>query len=151
MPRTFQSLEWRTIAGSLSLLWAGVLTGVSFLATPVKFTAASITLPVALDVGRVTFAALNLCEIVLVVVLVTVVAGLARSALNIAASALLLVIVVAQTLWLLPELDERVTMIIAGTKPPPSSLHLLYVLAEGTKLVALVTLAAANIRLGRRT
>ena len=33
----------------------GLLIGVSFLATPVKFRAASLDLPVALDVGRVTF------------------------------------------------------------------------------------------------
>ena len=115
------------------------------------FTAAGITLPVALDVGQVTFAALNRFEIVAAVVLAVVVIARARSALNIAAGALLLAIVTTQTLWLLPGLDERVAMIISWTAPPPSSLHLLYVLAEGTKVVTLVTLAAANIRLGRQT
>src|SRR5690606_9509596 len=48
-----------------SLVWIGALLGVSFLATPVKFLAPSLTLPVALDVGRQTFHWLNRVEIVL--------------------------------------------------------------------------------------
>src|SRR5690606_35153067 len=39
----------------VTLLWLGLLLGVSFLATPVKFAAPTLTLAVALDVGRVTF------------------------------------------------------------------------------------------------
>lgn len=35
----------------VALFWAGMLAGVSFLATPVKFEAASLSLPVALEVG----------------------------------------------------------------------------------------------------
>jgi hypothetical protein len=37
--------------GALIMLWAGVLIGVSFLAAPAKFNAATLTLPVAMDVG----------------------------------------------------------------------------------------------------
>ncbi len=47
---------------ALALLWIGLLIGVSFLATPAKFLAASLTLPVALDVGRHTFAIFNRVE-----------------------------------------------------------------------------------------
>src|SRR5690606_31087651 len=49
----------------LSLVWLGLLLGVSFLATPVKFLAPSLTLPVALDVGRYTFTWLSRVEVVL--------------------------------------------------------------------------------------
>jgi hypothetical protein len=49
---------------ALALVWAGTLFGVSFLATPVKFLAPSLTLPVALDVGRQTFGVFSLVEIV---------------------------------------------------------------------------------------
>ena len=54
---------WWTAVGGFALFWAGFLAGVSFLATPIKFTAPRLALPVALDVGRVTFAALNKVEI----------------------------------------------------------------------------------------
>src|SRR5690606_22365267 len=48
----------------VSLVWIGALLGVSFLATPVKFLAPSLTLPVALDVGRQTFHWYNRLELV---------------------------------------------------------------------------------------
>ena len=46
------------------LIWFGMTAGVSLLATPVRFTATTLTRPVALDVGRVVFAALNKAEFV---------------------------------------------------------------------------------------
>lgn len=39
----------------VSLVWAGMIVGVSGLATPAKFVAPSLNLPIALEVGRVTF------------------------------------------------------------------------------------------------
>ena len=39
----------------LAWLWAGLVLGVSFVATPVKFLAPSLSLADALAVGRVTF------------------------------------------------------------------------------------------------
>lgn len=45
------------------LVWAGVVIGVSFLATPAKFLAPTLTLPVALYVGRHTFGVLRPVEI----------------------------------------------------------------------------------------
>jgi hypothetical protein len=47
---------------ALLLLWAGVVIGVSFLAAPAKFAAPSLSLPVAMDVGRQEFGTLNLVE-----------------------------------------------------------------------------------------
>lgn len=65
------SLLAATVA--VALLWTGLLLGVSFLATPVKFMAPSLTLPVALDVGRQTFMALNWLELLLSALLVPLV------------------------------------------------------------------------------
>jgi hypothetical protein len=50
---------------TLALFWLGLLAGVSFLATPVKFMAPSLSLPVALDVGRQTFSVFNPLELLL--------------------------------------------------------------------------------------
>ena len=52
----------------ISFTWLGMTLGVSLLATPVRFTATLITRPVALDVGRVVFAALNKAEFVALVI-----------------------------------------------------------------------------------
>lgn len=135
--------------GVLTLFWLGLLVGVSFLATSVKFLAPSLSLPVALDVGRQTFSALNPLELLLGICLLAVVvlamrnAAIGRARLSI--SVILLLLVAAQTVWLLPLLDSRVEIILQGGQPPPSRMHLLYIAADVIKLVLLAVLAAGAI------
>ena len=108
--------------------------GVSLLATPIKFTAPLATRAVALDIGRVTFLALNTAELVaLVLALITVrISGRARRWWGV--MAVLTLIVLAQSVWLLPELAERAAMVASGIEPPPSHLHATYSILELTKL-----------------
>jgi hypothetical protein len=49
----------RCALGAMIMLWAGVLIGVSFLAAPAKFNAPGLSLPVAMQIGRQEFGALN--------------------------------------------------------------------------------------------
>ncbi len=121
----------------VAFTWLGMTAGVSLLATPIRFTAGTITRPVALDVGRVVFAALNKAEFVaLIIVLVSIrVSGRARE-LWIPVFALALILI-AQGAWLIPELAARTDMVIAGTEPPPSITHAAYSILEVTKLVLL--------------
>lgn len=131
----------------LAWVWMGIVIGVSFLATPVKFTADSLSRPVALDVGRATFHALAYLEWALVAFLVVAVwratkAQRRPSERALVAAAIVMVIVVLQSAWLIPALDERVVSIIAGTEPPPSHLHSLYGIAEVVKVAALGLLGA---------
>ncbi len=114
--------------------WAGITVGVSMLATPVRFTATTITRPVALDVGRVVFAALNKAELVALVLLLIVVrvAGLAKRWWALCGG--LALIVLAQGLWLIPELAARTDIIIAGGEPPPSYAHAIYSSLELVKI-----------------
>jgi hypothetical protein len=134
------------IVSAVALVWGGLLAGVSFLATPVKFVAPSLALPVALDVGRVTFSALNRVEIGAAVVLIGLVFLTARSALNLAGALVLAGLVLVQAFWLLPALDARVATIMAGGTPPESGLHVAYIAIEGTKLVILLAVGALNLR-----
>jgi len=146
----------------VSLVWLGALLGVSFLATPVKFLAPTLTMPVALDVGRQTFHWFNRIEIALAVAALVVAVAYDRPRLldNVGTAvrpyatllaAVLAVAVGLQALWLLPLLDARVETIIQGGTPPPSSLHDVYVVLEAVKLGALVGaawLAVAAMRRG---
>lgn len=115
-------------------LWVGMTVGVSLIATPVRFTAASITRPVALDVGRVVFAALNKAEIVALILLLLVVriAGLSRKWWSVCA--LLALIVIVQGIWLIPELAARTDIIMSGGEPPPSYAHAAYSSLELIKI-----------------
>ena len=104
------------------------------IATPVRFTASSITRPVALDVGRVVFAALNKAELVALVVLLIVVRVSAASQRWWALCSVLALIVLAQGAWLIPELAARTDVILAGGEPPPSHAHAIYSTLELLKI-----------------
>ena len=118
-------------------IWLGLLLGVSFLATPAKFLAPSLTLAIALDVGRAAFAIWNIAEwLALGLLLLLGLLGKAGRFFLLAAL-LLLALLLIQTAILLPALDERVAAIIAGRQPPSSWHHLFYIVIDVAKLQVL--------------
>lgn len=128
----------------VAYVWLGLVLGVSFLATPIKFRAESLTLPVALDVGRTTFHAFGKVEWVLSVVFV-ILAVRSRSELQPVdwfLMALVVGIVASQALWLIPRLDVRVAAVIAGEPLPPSHLHTVYAGAEFAKAITLLLIGS---------
>lgn len=130
----------------LCCLWAGVVIGVSFIATVAKFGAPSLTLPVALEVGKYTFAPLARTEWVLALLLAVLVLAAGFDRIRAIVFAALAAILFTQAMWLLPALDARVDAIIAGNTPPPSRLHVAFVAAEGAKLLLLFGLALREAR-----
>ncbi|MDJ0919222.1 MAG: hypothetical protein QNJ05_15795 [Woeseiaceae bacterium] len=102
-----------------------------------KFAAPLITRPVALDIGAVTFAALNKAEFVALILLLIVVRVSGRAAQWWAVCGVLTLILVAQSAWLLPELTARAGMVASGLELPPSIAHTTYATLELTKLVIL--------------
>ena len=131
----------------ISFTWFGMTAGVSMLATPIRFTAETITRPVALDVGRVVFAALNKAEFVALVILLIVVRVSGRTRNYIAATGTLALILLAQAVWLLPELAARTDMIISGIEPAPSIAHGAYSVMELSKLGLLLYLGFRSLLL----
>jgi hypothetical protein len=127
-------------ATKVYLLWAGLAIGVAFLATPAKFLAPSLSLTVALDVGRHTFRLYNHVELALVAGLLVLGAGSHRRGLWYLSLLGPAVIVVVQALWLIPALDLRVSAIQAGQPPSPSSQHAVYIAAETLKVLWLLVL-----------
>jgi hypothetical protein len=122
------------------MLWAGVVIGVSFLAAPAKFGALGLSLPVAMEVGRREFGALNLTELVLAVVTLALAAYARPERVIWLGLGLAAVIVILQWLWLLPVLDARAELIIRGETPQPAPWHALYIGAEVLKLLALLVI-----------
>lgn len=125
--------------------WLGLTVGVSMLATPVRFSAATITRPIALDVGRVVFAALNKAELFALVLLLIVVRASGRSRELWAWCGVLALIVVAQGAWLIPELAARTDIIIAGGEPPASHAHAIYSTLELAKIALLAFLGFRSL------
>jgi hypothetical protein len=130
-------------------LWAGMTIGVSMIATPVRFTAETITRPIALDVGRVVFAALNKAELVALVILLIVVRTSGRASRIWGFCGMLALIVIAQSVWLTPELAERTQMIIDGVEPGRSYAHAIYSTLELTKIGLLFYLGFSSLTPGK--
>lgn len=123
----------------------GIVLGVSFLATPVKFAAPSLALPTALEIGRVTFHLLARVEWVLAVALIVTASF---SGIRLPWSAFLVFAIVAlESLWLLPALGARSDVVIAGGSLPPSSLHHMFIVG---KVVECLALGHAAFLLSRR-
>jgi hypothetical protein len=132
---------WLALIFFMASLWLGLLLGVSFLAAIAKFSAPSSTLPVALDVGRHTFAIFNKVEIVLAAVMLLVVLATARTRLAAIATLLAALYVAFESAWLLPLLDERAGIVIVGQQPPPASYHEIFVYLQYAKLLAIAAVA----------
>jgi hypothetical protein len=129
------SIPWPI--ASLAVLYAGVLIGVSFIATPAKFFAQSITLAQALDVGRWTFFVFGWVELGLVILMLTLSLP-HRRARWVGLIIGVLAAVLCQIIFLRPLLDVRLGTILDGGEPPPSQLHNVYGLFEVGKLAALL-------------
>jgi len=144
--------NWKDLSRALRnpayvcFIWFGMTAGISLLATPIRFTAPLITRPVALDIGRVVFAALNKAELIalLILLLVVRVSGRARE-LWMQCSALILILL-AQSVWLLPQLAARSQQIVAGVEPAPSMLHGTYSVLELLKLLLLLYLGFRSLQ-----
>ena len=129
----------------VAFLWVGMTIGISMIATPVRFTAETITRPIALDVGRVVFAALNKAELVALVILLIVVRVSGQAARLWGLCAALALIVIAQSVWLTPELAERTQMIISGVEPPKSYAHAIYSSLELIKIGLLLFVGFSSL------
>ena len=119
--------------------------GVSMIATPVRFTAASISRPVALDVGRVVFATLNKAELLALVLLLVIIRVSDRTRELWAWCCVLILIVIAQGAWLIPELAARTDIILGGGEPPASHAHAIYSSLELAKIGVLVFLGIRSL------
>jgi hypothetical protein len=140
----------RTIAAIL-FLWAGLLLGVAFVATPAKFLAPSLPMTQALDVGRWTFFVLAIIEWALVVLVAVLLAMAWRSgASRLGVVAVLLAgaaaLLAADSFLLRPLLDARVLRIIAGESVPPSRTHELYIALDALRLVLVLAAGVAGLR-----
>jgi hypothetical protein len=131
----------------ICLIWFGMTAGVSLLATPVRFSASTITRSIALDVGQVVFAALNKAEFVALIILLILVRVSGKARELWAGCGALALILIAQSMWLLPELSARTQQIIAGVEPPPSYAHGAYSILELSKLLLLLYLGFRSMQM----
>lgn len=138
---------FKVIKIAVPFVWFGMVLAISFIEAPLKFQAPGITIPLGLGIGRLVFFALNKMEIISVLLLVL---AFWRSRSNTKLETVLLgflaMILLAETVWLLPVLDARAELVIAGTEPPHSNMHVIYIVLDALKLIGLMTLGITTAR-----
>lgn len=143
------------VVGSIQVavvfVWLGMVLGISFLETPLKFRAEGMTVQLGVAIGRLVCRALNIAEGFFAIVLVTCAAigSSARSVTTVVALAVLCAALIAGALVLRPRMDHRLARTATGAatshRMPRNQLHLLYVALELLKAIALLVLGVAYL------
>lgn len=121
----------------ISFIWVGMVLGISFLEAPLKFQAPNITLELGLGIGQLVFTALNKVELVLAaIIFLCLLLGkfsFKKHRLYLISIGILLI----QTFWLFPVLDDRIDAILSGQNIADSYHHITFVILEVAKVVVL--------------
>lgn len=134
-------MVFRVLQIAVPFVWFGLVIGISFMETPLKFQAPNITLPLGLGIGRLVFFVLNKIEIILaILMLISFVKAKPKNKVASAAFRTVVVLLFLETVWLLPVLDARASSVINGDDVPESNFHLIYIVFDAIKLVLLFVL-----------
>ena len=125
---------------AIIFIWVGFICAISFMEAWLKFQAPGITTELGLGIGQLVFGMLNKVEIACAIS-ITLGAMLSNSVKAKNGIGYLFVVLIAlgiESIWLLPALDQRASLIIKGVVLPKSKLHLGYVLLEIAKTICLI-------------
>lgn len=132
---------------NLVFLWIGFLLAISFMESWLKFDAPGVTLEIGLSIGNLVFNALNKVELTLVFLLILLSFYLGNKSFYKDIFFLIpVVVVMIQTFVLLPQMDQRVALILQKEVLQPSNLHYYYVGGEVLKLTSLFVLGIKLIK-----
>lgn len=129
---------------AIVFVWLGMVLAISFLEAPLKFRAPDVTLQIGLGIGRLVFRALNTVEVVFVTVLVVTAVVDPPQAAVATALAVVFAALALQLFAVLPRLNRRSDMVLAGRNAPRSRGHYVYV---GLEVIKVLALAVAGILL----
>lgn len=124
----------------LLCLMTGIFVTVSFLETPLKFQVPGMTIPIALELGKIMFGISTKiqCIILLIILGLMLFYKSNYSKLNFITIAVLILILILEKLWMLPVLDARADLLSAGKPVSPSELHNYFIYAEVAKAIFLM-------------
>lgn len=127
-------------------IWIGFVCAISFMEAWLKFSAPGVTIPIGLGIGRLVFSALNKVEWLLAIVIIVNLI-LTKNKLASISNILYFIpilLLLLQTFWLLPALDQRAELYIQGQVPPASTLHYYFV---GVEIIKVACLTIFGIKL----
>jgi hypothetical protein len=126
------------VAVSVTFVWVGMVLAISFLEAPLKFRAPGVTTGIGLGIGRLVFRALNVCELVFAVVVAAALLATSHGATVDVTYTVAIIALFFQTVVVRPLLARRTTEVLAGDEGTRSRAHLVYIVLEVVKLIALI-------------
>lgn len=121
-------------------LWLGFVGAISFMESWLKFLAPGINVPLGLGIGRLVFGALNKVEWLFALAIFANLYFANKKSLISKANItyfIPVILLIIQTVWLLPTMDARAQFVIDGGPITPSTLHYWYVGMEIIKVICL--------------
>lgn len=140
-------MVFKLLRTAIPFIWFGAVCAISFIEAPLKFHAPNITVALGLGIGRLVFHALNAVEIVLgllfLVSLIVTRAGERWSGAIL--PGIVFSVLFLQSGLLLPALDARAEAMLSDNPPPPSQLHIIYIVMDAAKVVLLLTIGCLYV------
>lgn len=127
-------------------IWLGVLIAISFLEAPLKFMAPGITLALGLGIGKLVFAAMNILEVVLFLVLAASCTKRALDRRFLWMVTALGAVLFTKVALIRPLLSQRTEAVLSGLEAGGSNAHYFYIAADGVLLVLLSMLLVLGVR-----
>ena len=121
----------------ISLVWLGMIIGISFLEAPLKFMVPGITFEIGLRIGREVFNVFNKIECAMAIALAILIVIVRQRDRRLISLGVVWFALALQTFLLLPILNDRAELILQGQTPASSPAHPLYVLLEILKAAAI--------------
>ncbi len=124
------------------VLWTGFLLAISFMESWLKFRTPGLSKAMGLKIGQRIFKALNLIEwFFTCIILISLVLSPHATNEQYIPFIVTVLLLLWQSIWLLPALNQQVDAIVRGEHRTTSSkTHLMYILAEICKLICLAYL-----------
>ncbi|WP_374329822.1 hypothetical protein [Soonwooa sp.] len=127
---------------AISCFWLGLVLAVSFLETPFKFQVPGMTLPIALELGKIMFGISTNIQMVLIVFMgLSFLFNKEKLTIKLLINFFLLALILGlEKFWMLPILDARADVLASGKGLPPTALHDYFIYAEVAKVILLIVL-----------
>lgn len=124
----------------LVFVWVGFICAISFMEAWLKFQAPGVTTQIGLGIGRLIFSSLNKVEIFFsIAIILCLLKTKPMSSFVLSFLFLSITILIVQSIWILPNLDERAKMIIENIKIKESNSHIIYIILELVKVLGLIS------------
>ncbi len=122
----------------LPSVWFGLLAGLAFIETPLKFLAPGVTLEIALGIGRLVLTTADFLSLgmLLVITLLSIRPRAGRAVWGTLVA--LWGVLVVQVAVIRPLLNARTDVVLSGAEAGESQLHTFYILTSGLLLVGIV-------------